>query len=209
MRSNQPPRTGEWLLRHLGCSPNNDVVIGDLNERYERGRSRLWYWEQVARAVFVSFFMEAWKHKLPTMGAVSLAWLVRTVSFRGFNLTWQLLFALTSWSSLFRHHWIKTILLFPQPVLWAAISGWLVARLHRQNRKPMVLANAAYFLCLSAVHVYGILNALLAVHFLNDTVEGLISEISIVTLMPLAVLLGGGVLGTGMNSKSSERAAAS
>src|ERR1051326_2066080 len=43
----QPPAIATWLLRHLGCSPNNDAVIGDLAERYHKRRSRMWYWRQV------------------------------------------------------------------------------------------------------------------------------------------------------------------
>jgi hypothetical protein len=45
--SNQPPRLATWLLKHFGCSPNTDAVIGDLDERFRDGRSRIWYWKQV------------------------------------------------------------------------------------------------------------------------------------------------------------------
>lgn len=53
MRSNQPPGIAEWLLRHFGSSPNNDAVIGDLNERYQRDRTRGWYWRQVLLAITI------------------------------------------------------------------------------------------------------------------------------------------------------------
>jgi hypothetical protein len=43
----QPPTMAIWLLRHFGCSPNNDAIIGDLNEKYQGRQSRLWYWGQV------------------------------------------------------------------------------------------------------------------------------------------------------------------
>jgi hypothetical protein len=51
MTSNQPPRIAAWLLRYFGSSANNDVVIGDLDERYRQGRSRVWYWRQVLVAL--------------------------------------------------------------------------------------------------------------------------------------------------------------
>jgi hypothetical protein len=51
MKSMEPPKVAAWLLRHFGCSPNNDVVIGDLNERYQQGTSRMWYWRQVLVAI--------------------------------------------------------------------------------------------------------------------------------------------------------------
>jgi hypothetical protein len=51
MNAVQPPRAATWLLLHLGCSPNNAALVGDLDERYRRGRSRSWYWRQVLVAV--------------------------------------------------------------------------------------------------------------------------------------------------------------
>jgi hypothetical protein len=53
MRSNHPPAIATWLLRHFGCSPNNDAVIGDLKERYRRGQTAMWYWKQVLVAIVV------------------------------------------------------------------------------------------------------------------------------------------------------------
>ena len=60
MRSNQPPSIAKWLLRHFGSSPNNEAVIGDLDERYRQGRSYLWYWKQAFQAIATSFFNEVW-----------------------------------------------------------------------------------------------------------------------------------------------------
>jgi hypothetical protein len=47
----EPPKVVRWLLGHLGSSPNNGAIIGDLDERYRLGRSRLWYWRQVLLAL--------------------------------------------------------------------------------------------------------------------------------------------------------------
>ena len=41
----QPPQIANWLLRHFGSSPNNDAVIGDLNERYRQGKRRKIEWD--------------------------------------------------------------------------------------------------------------------------------------------------------------------
>ena len=32
-----PAKAAKWLLNHMGCSPNNAAVIGDLDERYRSG----------------------------------------------------------------------------------------------------------------------------------------------------------------------------
>jgi len=56
MVPNDPPKMARWLLSHFGCSPNNDAVIGDLDERYRAGgRSAAWYWRQVFIAGVVGF----------------------------------------------------------------------------------------------------------------------------------------------------------
>ena len=46
-----PPRLAVWLLRNFGSSPNNEALLGDLNERLRQGRSRIWYWRQVGTAL--------------------------------------------------------------------------------------------------------------------------------------------------------------
>lgn len=48
-----PPRLAVWLLRNFGSSPNNESLLGDLNERLRQGRSRIWYWRQVGIALVV------------------------------------------------------------------------------------------------------------------------------------------------------------
>jgi hypothetical protein len=48
----------------LGSSPNNDVVIGDLNERYQRGCSYWWYLRQVLLAITI----QRWRQVRTTSG---------------------------------------------------------------------------------------------------------------------------------------------
>jgi hypothetical protein len=44
MQRQEPPKLASWLLNNFGCSPNNAAVIGDLDERFQAGRSVGWYW---------------------------------------------------------------------------------------------------------------------------------------------------------------------
>jgi hypothetical protein len=48
-----PDRLGldRWLLIHFGSRPNNASLVGDLDEKYRQGRSRLWYGRQVVVAL--------------------------------------------------------------------------------------------------------------------------------------------------------------
>ena len=68
MRSITPPRIPKWLLRHFGCSPHNDAIIGDLNERYGHHQSRTWYWKQALAALMTGFCREAWRNRLMGCG---------------------------------------------------------------------------------------------------------------------------------------------
>jgi hypothetical protein len=46
MTSIRPPRIATWLLEHLTCGADNEAVLGDLAERYQKGETRAWYWKQ-------------------------------------------------------------------------------------------------------------------------------------------------------------------
>jgi hypothetical protein len=70
----EPPRIARWLLTHFGCSPNNDAVIGDLDERYQQNRSGLWYWQQMLVALVTGFTTEVRRHKRLVFRAVAIGW---------------------------------------------------------------------------------------------------------------------------------------
>jgi hypothetical protein len=49
-----PPRLAEWVLAKFASEP----LVGDLREQLGKGRSRGWYWRQVAMAVAQAVFRE-------------------------------------------------------------------------------------------------------------------------------------------------------
>ena len=49
-----PPKLATWLLQRLGAGRHSESLAGDLMEEYARGRSRLWYWQQVALAIVLA-----------------------------------------------------------------------------------------------------------------------------------------------------------
>ncbi|MGC1520752.1 MAG: hypothetical protein WA803_04345 [Steroidobacteraceae bacterium] len=53
MSERLPPKLASWLLRHWGSAFHSESLDGDLFEQYQEGRSRAWYWGQVAAALRV------------------------------------------------------------------------------------------------------------------------------------------------------------
>lgn len=154
--ASQPPIVATWLLRHFGCSPNNDAVIGDLNERYRRGRSRLWYWRQVTVAIVVSTFKDILSHKLLALRALIVGWFVFWFLYEKFiNIGVQTLIRIFE-ESLHRfgpdrmiplwlersHHYTFLGICTIGFCLVGILSGWIVSRLHRRYRS-MVLLHAS------------------------------------------------------------------
>jgi hypothetical protein len=79
---NGATKIARWLLSHFGCSPNNDAVIGDLDERYRAGGcSGVWYWTQAFIALVLGLIKEILSNKLLAIlavlqgGAVKAAWI--------------------------------------------------------------------------------------------------------------------------------------
>jgi hypothetical protein len=54
MMGRHPPKVATWLLQRLGAGRHSESLAGDLIEQYAQGRSRLWYWQQVALAILLA-----------------------------------------------------------------------------------------------------------------------------------------------------------
>ena len=146
----KPPKVARWILNHFGSSPNNAAVIGDLDERYDSGRSASWYWKQVVLAVAVSFFKETWNHKLRATIAVLTGWVVLLVARSSLNYFVPLTsFWLLPTTWIYPDGWM--ILL-----TWAtfAATGWIVAKTQRPHRSPMVLIYVLSFIVWWAPRVW-------------------------------------------------------
>ena len=194
MRSAHPPRIAAWILRHFGSSPNNAALIGDLNERFQRGRTVVWYWRQVAAAIVVSFFQEVWSHKLLIASAVLYGWSFWFyVSRFSFYLNLELFYAAVG------RDWGETIprlaVQLSELLLWGVLSGWLVARLDRRNHKAMVLAYAGFFAAIYSVDIA------------HDLLRGRGHPpiLLLIVIIPITILAGGGVFSTHKKDGGSAR----
>ncbi len=50
MNSAKPPRLAARILQEFGPELNQEALAGDLNEAFQQGRSKGWYWRQVLAA---------------------------------------------------------------------------------------------------------------------------------------------------------------
>ena len=127
-----------WVLKHFGCSSNNEAVTGDLVERYQHRRSHAWFWKQVIVAVCHEFYSAASSNKLLAfqaivvgLGANALSQLLvfRLAFLFGFGATGSL-----SWFFVYR------------PLVAAIVCGGFAGRVAaasgRQHRKLALLSYA-------------------------------------------------------------------
>jgi hypothetical protein len=137
----EPPKLARWILNHLGCSPNNTAVIGDLDERYRQGRSPVWYLKQVMKTLAIAFAQEIRARKLLAARAVVTGWILLLI---GMFLFRALVFTINSvmnWDSVWRAYRNSAlVLLFAVSSSgWAGI-GWALKRLYHPHEKAMALA---------------------------------------------------------------------
>jgi hypothetical protein len=142
MTNRERPQLVTWLLQRLASGPNRESLIGDLTEQYQRGRSVTWYWRQVLTAILVGAARDVRDHKLLAVRALSICWtavfflnsLMGTLR-RSLNWWWT-----TPWKS----EILRQLMIYYSPpfVIIAcvgfAVTGWMIARLHRDQRAAMV-----------------------------------------------------------------------
>ena len=202
MRSNvaKPPALARWLLEHLGSSPNNESVLGDLEERYA-GHSPRWYWRQVFRAIAAAWFADIASNRTLAAGVlgisgvhiIMLARVFRYLAggaanpFTAYIFTRVLPYGWWGHNAIFWPiDWLMTWLpLF----LISNAAGWFVARMRRGNPRPMVLSCAALTCLVLTIPTLRLLVHLSAMP-LYFAVLGLVVPFQTV----FGILLGGGLL---------------
>ena len=142
MKFRKPPSLATWLLKQLGCSANNDAVLGDLVERYREGKPAAWYWKQALIAVVLSAFEDLRTHKLLTLRAMfGAAFVVAcTEVFVSRNLESLLYWVPSDWwnTESFRAG-LEILVSMSIAVLNGFLGGWTAVRLYRQSRAILLL----------------------------------------------------------------------
>jgi hypothetical protein len=74
------PALALWLLRHACPGRDKEALTGDLIERFHEGRSRAWFWKQVAVAIAVGILVgcrrrwPAFAYAVAGAASITLAW---------------------------------------------------------------------------------------------------------------------------------------
>jgi hypothetical protein len=157
MTPTPPPRTALWLLERFASGERHDSLVGDLNERYYRGRSVRWYWRQVLSAIWVGVLRDIREHKVRAAVAVAIGFsFLLLCDYEKQKLLHRL------WLNYFTGAvWINGHLF--QPGDWmlptwylsilveGAVSGWIVGRLDRAHQVAMTCLFAACFVVLLTI----------------------------------------------------------
>ena len=211
MTSKQPPRIATWMLKHFGCGPDNDTVLGDLAEQYRHKGSAMWYWRQAMKAIPVSVLREIRAHKPIAARALLMGWtmwilagaLIFPLAFIGTNVgySFQPLHLIGSaWSFMWMpvlgvwnfHRSVSFVfgVAVLLPLFVGSICGWLLARFHRDHRTGVVLLFASTILLIDLLLVGPF--ALTVGSGVAYVVAGPLA--ANVAASVLGVLLGGGLL---------------
>ena len=143
VKGSEPPRLTTWLLQRLAPRQKRESLIGDLIEQHQNGRSAAWYRRQAFIAILVGAGTDIRDHILLAVRALVTCWTALLILgyftgalhhalFRWTNTEWQ--------SEILRQAWVY----YGMPYafitcLGCAVTGWTIARLHRDHRAAMVI----------------------------------------------------------------------
>lgn len=150
MRDQQPPLVATWLAQRLISGPRRESLLGDLIEQYRQGRSGIWYWRQVLAAILVGTAHDLGARKMLALRALTIGWTLYYLF--SFPVTWAGSIA-EDWLSqevipcapgsfrcqFWRNQFSVELLIY----VAAAVSGAIVARLHRKYWVTMLSLFAA------------------------------------------------------------------
>ena len=133
----QPPKLATWLLARLGCSPDNDAVLGDLAERYQEGMPVSWYWKQALIAIAVSTLAEVRGNRTLVLRAAIAGMMVSTgieVSIAHYLPLVPYWIPLGWWSSEALRTAFKFLVGSAVHLSLTFICGWTIVRVYLRRR---------------------------------------------------------------------------
>jgi hypothetical protein len=62
------------MLQTFSCHPDDEAILGDLQERFQKRPESAWYWRQAFLAIFNGLARETWRHKRDSARALCVGW---------------------------------------------------------------------------------------------------------------------------------------
>jgi hypothetical protein len=135
-------------LEHVRFSNTDEALAGDLLEDFRHGRSVSWYWRQVFAAIVVGYIREVRHHWVLAIRAVVIG---VTLNYGVFVLVHDLL------ATLYQRRILDLTAVPPlvdviiASFFSGAVSGWIVALVHRKHRDAMLLTLSGALLVWAAM----------------------------------------------------------
>jgi len=177
MTLRQPPPFAGRLLKRLVPTQDHDVLLGDLSEEYQRGRSTAWYLLQILAAIIVGSWRDVRTHRITAARAVITGILAQMLLLSAFSPLQNVLTGAgfmwgNKWFGLpWYWHWpYDSSLGIVMQAIWIAgevMVGWLIVRLHRGHGVTMVLVYCCVIGALRAVGLLQIARATGSPHLLT------------------------------------------
>jgi magnesium-transporting ATPase (P-type) len=70
------PLIATWILNQFGAVPENESAIGDLVEKYQRGKGSIWYWRQVLVIIFAGLVRDVRREQRQFLKSLFRTWCV-------------------------------------------------------------------------------------------------------------------------------------
>jgi hypothetical protein len=135
----RPPIIPTRLLRHFGCSTQNDEIIGDLIEQYQRGQSHCWYWKETIIALIQGFMTEMRLHGPLIFRGLATAILLQNALHYAIEYADAILVPGRAWE---RPNALVGMIFLT--ALASAGSARLIARLHRPHHRSTLFVLIAW-----------------------------------------------------------------
>jgi hypothetical protein len=137
------PKVATFLMSRIGnCDP---ILIGDLEEEYRHGRSRLWFWREAVHASVVALLRAVRQHPVQFFRGILALWIINaTIGVAIYALTDArvVLRIVPVW--LYTGYQLSAILgiLVSAPAI--TVATWFVAQWHRPVRVPATFVLLAW-----------------------------------------------------------------
>lgn len=147
MKTSEPPHLSTWFLERLAPRHKRESLVGDLREQYHEGRSPWWYRRQVLTTIVAGAAADIRAHKLLAVRAFIIGCAAFILLSSCYGMLRQALFISRDLAPLRPEILRQAVVYYGLPFeiimcLGFAMTGWTIARLHRDHRTAMVALGA-------------------------------------------------------------------